>query len=109
MDFAIQAYHRVEIKESRKVDKYSDLARELRKLWNVRMVVIPVVIGALGTVFKAWKKDWKKWQPEEELRPSRFVEIGQNAEKSPGGLRRLAVTQTLVKADGYEKNSQGVK
>ena len=26
-----------------------------------------------------------------------IVEIGQNTEKSPGGLRRLTVTQTLVK------------
>ena len=29
--------------------------------------------------------------------PNNIVEIGQNTEKSPGDLRKLAVTQTLVR------------
>ena len=29
-----------------------DLAWELKKLWNVKVTVIPIVIGALGTVIK---------------------------------------------------------
>ena len=33
-------------------DKYLDLARELKKLWNMRVTVIPMIIGALGTVPK---------------------------------------------------------
>ena len=40
------------LKKSDQRDNYLDLARELRKLWNMRMMVIPVMIGALGTVFK---------------------------------------------------------
>ena len=32
VDFAVQADHRVKMKESEKIDKYLDLARELRKL-----------------------------------------------------------------------------
>ena len=35
-----------------------------------------------------------------------IVKIGQNTEKSPGDLRRLAVTQTSMK-DADVKNSQG--
>ena len=38
------------MKESEKRDKYLDLARELRKLWNIKATVMPIVIGALGTV-----------------------------------------------------------
>ena len=50
MDFAVPADHRVKLKENEKKDKYLDLAWELKKLWNMKMTFIPVVIGALGTV-----------------------------------------------------------
>ena len=30
--------------------KYLDLARELKKLWNMKVTIIPIVIGAFGTV-----------------------------------------------------------
>ena len=40
------------LKESEKKDKYLDLASELKKLWNMKMTVIPIVIGTLGTVTK---------------------------------------------------------
>ena len=37
-------------KEDEKVEKYQDLAREVRKMWGVRTRVIPVVVGALGSM-----------------------------------------------------------
>ena len=52
MDFAVSADYRVKLKESEKKDKYLDLARELKKLWNIEVAFIPIVIGALGTVTK---------------------------------------------------------
>ena len=52
MDFAIPADHRLKLKESKKRDKYIDLARELKKLWNMKVTVIPIVTGELGTVTK---------------------------------------------------------
>ena len=52
MDFAVSADHRVKIKESEKRDKYFDLARELRKLYNIKETVIPIVTGVLRTVPK---------------------------------------------------------
>ena len=33
--------------------------------------VIPIVAGALGTVFKNVIKDWKNWRSEEESKPFR--------------------------------------
>ena len=33
-------------------DKYLDLARELKKLWNMQVTITPIVIGAFGTVTK---------------------------------------------------------
>ena len=47
MDFA---FPDVKLKESEKKDKYLDLARELKKLWNKKVTIIPIVIGAFGTV-----------------------------------------------------------
>ena len=52
MDFVVPADHRVKLKESEKKDKYLDLARELKKLWNMNVTVVPFVIAALCAVIK---------------------------------------------------------
>ena len=57
MDFVFPADHRVKIKKSKKIDKYFELARELKPLWKTREKVIPSVIGALGTVSKGLKNE----------------------------------------------------
>ena len=46
----VPAYHCIKLKESEKKDKYLDLAREWKKLWNMKVTIIPIVIGPLGTV-----------------------------------------------------------
>ena len=56
MDFAVPAYNRVKLKESEKKDKYQDLARELKTLGNMKVTVIPSVIGSLDAVTKGWVK-----------------------------------------------------
>ena len=55
-DFAVPADHRIRLKELEKKDKYLELARELKKLWNMKVIIIPIVIGALGTVTKGLLK-----------------------------------------------------
>ena len=35
---------------------YQDLVSELRKIWQVKVKVVPVVVGALGTIHKALGK-----------------------------------------------------
>ena len=53
VNFTVPADRMVKLKESKKRDKYIDLARELKKkLWNMKVTVIQIVIGALGTVSK---------------------------------------------------------
>ena len=51
-DFAVQADQRMKLKECEKKDKYLHLARELKKLCSMKMTMIPIVIGAFGTVTK---------------------------------------------------------
>ena len=56
VDFALPADHIINLKESEKKDKYLDLARELKKLWNMKVMIVPIVIGALGTITKGLLK-----------------------------------------------------
>ena len=99
VDFAIPADHRIKLNECEKKDKYLDLARELKKLWNMQVTIIPIVTcvwnsneritegtGGLGS-----------WRTSGDHPNYYIIENGQNTEKSPGDLRRLSVTQTPVK------------
>ena len=53
IDIAVPGDVRVEEKEEEKVTKYQCLAREVKRLWQLKSVnVIPVVVGALGTIPK---------------------------------------------------------
>ena len=56
VDFAVPADHRIKLKECEKKDKYLDLARELKKQWNMQVTIIPIVIGSFGTVTKGLLK-----------------------------------------------------
>ena len=98
VDFAVPADHRIKRKECKKRDKYLDLARELKKLWNMQVTIIPIAIGAVGTVTKGLlnRPGLGSWQMSGDHSNDSIFENGQNT-KSPGDLRRLAVTQTPVK------------
>ena len=50
VDFAVPTDNRIKLKECEKKDKYLDLARKLKKLWNMKVTIIPIAIGAFGTV-----------------------------------------------------------
>ena len=52
VNFAVLVDHRIKLKEGEKKDKYLDLGGELKKLWNMKVTVIPIVTGALGTLTK---------------------------------------------------------
>ena len=54
--FAVPADHGINLKECEKKDKYLDFARELKKLWNMKVTIVPIVIGALGTITKGLLK-----------------------------------------------------
>ena len=60
IDVACPFDTRVKEKEQEKVERYQDLKIEIGRLWECKKVLVtPVVIGALGTIgknFKAWMK-----------------------------------------------------
>jgi hypothetical protein len=43
-------------KEAEKILKYKDLTIEIQRMWNVKTNVIPVIIGATGTISKSFRK-----------------------------------------------------
>ena len=92
VDFFIQVDHWVKMKESKKIDKFLDLARELKNLWNIRVMVIPIVVGTLGMV----PKGLELRLGELEMR-GRIETIQPTALLSPGDLKRPAVTLIPVK------------
>ena len=82
--FAVAADHRMKIKENENQEKYFDFARE-----TVMVIVISLLrkeTGRFGN--RGTNRDHPNYNN---------VEIDQNTEKSPGDMRRLAVSQSPVK------------
>ena len=52
IDFAVPGDSRIEEKEKNKIEKYQDLGRELQKIWDVKVKIIPLVVGSLGAIPK---------------------------------------------------------
>jgi hypothetical protein len=56
IDAAIPGDRNVIQKEAEKILKYKDLTTEIQRMWNVKTRVIPVTIGATGTISKSFRK-----------------------------------------------------
>ena len=52
IDVAISGDRNVIKKEAEKIIKYKDLTIEIQCIWNLKTKVIPVIIGATGTISK---------------------------------------------------------
>ena len=59
IDFAVPADGRIEEKEKDKIEKYQDLGRELQKIWNIKVKIIPLVVGSLGVIPKQFSNRLK--------------------------------------------------
>ena len=73
-------------KKKKKRDKYKDIARELKKLWNMKVTVILIVIGALGTLTKGLVQGLKGLEKKRTSRDHpnySIIKIDQNTKKSP--------------------------
>ena len=87
-DFGVPADHRVKLEEYEKRDKYLNLVWKLKKLWNVKVTIIPIVIGDLGTVTKGLE------QGQEDMEITGWVETFQTIAllRSARILRRVLKT-----------------
>ena len=73
VDFAIPMDHHVKEKEEEKIDKYMDLAAEVRRQFRVKTVIVPIVLGALGTVPAKLSKSLEKLEIDELLGPCKLL------------------------------------
>jgi len=56
IDVAISGERNVIKKEAEEILKHKDLTTEIQRMWNVKTQVIPVIIGATGTISKPFIK-----------------------------------------------------
>jgi hypothetical protein len=56
IDIAIPRDRNVIKKEAEKIPKYDDLITEIQRMWNVKTQVMPVIVGATGTISKPFRK-----------------------------------------------------
>ena len=55
IDVAISGNRNVIKKEVEKILKYKDLTIEIQRMWKVKTMLIPVTIGATGTISRSLK------------------------------------------------------
>ena len=60
IDVKIPADKNISVAKFEKLSKYKDLEIEVEKLWHIKTVTIPVVIGTLGMIKKGTKKHLEK-------------------------------------------------
>ena len=56
IDVAISGDGNMIKNEAEKILKYKNLTIEIQRMWNVKTKVIPVIIGATGTISKSFSK-----------------------------------------------------
>ena len=65
IDIACPFETRIDRKEKEKIEVYQDLKREIKRMWNVKEVtIVPLIIGALGTIGKNFERWLKKIEIE---------------------------------------------
>ena len=88
VDFAVPADHRINLKKCAKEDKYLELAGELKKLWNMKVTIVPIVIGAFSTISKGLLKGQEDFEVGGRLETIQLTALLRTA----GILRRVLET-----------------
>ena len=63
----------------------------------MRVMMLPIEINSFRTVHKGLERGLEELEIRGRIETIQTTEITQNTEKSPGGLRELATTQTILK------------
>ena len=58
--FVVPGESRIEEKEKGKIESYQALGRELQNIWNVKVKIIPLVVGSLGAIPKQFGNRLKR-------------------------------------------------
>ena len=80
VDFAIPKDHRVKLKESKEINT-STLLESRKKLWNIKVTIVPIVIGVHGTIPEGLVKGLARLGNKKTSRDHpdySIIKIGQN-------------------------------
>jgi hypothetical protein len=55
-DVPISGHRNVIKKETEKILKYTDLTKEIQRMWNLKTTVTPIIMGATGTISKPFRR-----------------------------------------------------
>ena len=58
MDFTVLADQLEDIKESEKIDKFLNIARELSNLWNVRVIIQTTALLRSARILRRFQEIW---------------------------------------------------
>ena len=100
VDFAVLAHQRLKLREREKNNQYLDIARELKKLRNMILTLLLIVIGAFGIVTNGLVQGLNNFEIKRrggDHSNYRIVDTGYNTAKSPGEFRSLLILQTPMK------------
>ena len=67
------------------MDKYLDLARELKRLWNAKVTMIPIKVGGIGTIPKGLMKRLEKLEIRRKSETLEITVLLRSA-RIPGGI-----------------------
>ena len=99
--------NRIEEKENEKIQKYENLRREMKQIWNLKSVhVIPVVIGALGAItgrFHSWIKSIRIEVRVKKLAGSEYVRRHDNALKVLACIGQLIINCCQKERNGTQR------
>jgi hypothetical protein len=77
IDVAISGDRNVIKKEAEKILNYKDLTIEIQRMWNVKTKVIPVIIGATGTISESFRNYVSKIPRNREVKePQKTAILG---------------------------------
>ena len=102
VDLAVQADHKVKLKENEKKDKYLGFSRELKKVWNMKVTIIQIVIGALGIGTKGLVKGQEGFEIKERMETIQTTALLRSARI----LRRVLETWWNLLSLKLQKNHQ---
>ena len=75
LDAAISGDRNVIKEKAEKIPKYKDLTIESQRIWNVKAKVIPVIVGATGTISDSFSKYSSNIPGKQEVKERQKIAI----------------------------------
>jgi hypothetical protein len=104
IDVAISGDRNVIKKEAEKILKYKDLTIEIHRKWKVKARVIPVIIGATGTISKSFRNYVSSIPGNHEFR-----ELQKTAILGTAHIRRKVLTEKHNRANAGTRDIGTIK